>query len=80
MAHATMTTKGQITIPKSIREQLHLRPGMHVEFMLQRDKGVLLIPKTLHVKDLAGIFPKPKRSVSLQAMKRVIERAWAGRR
>jgi AbrB family looped-hinge helix DNA binding protein len=80
MAQATMTTKGQITIPKSIREALHLRPGMRVEFMLQRDKGVVLVPKTVALKDLAGIFPKPKRSVSLKAMKRAIERAWAGRR
>jgi AbrB family looped-hinge helix DNA binding protein len=36
-----MTTKGQVTIPKAVRQQLGLRQGMRVAFVLEGDHAVL---------------------------------------
>ena len=43
MEIAKVTSKGQITIPKDVREQLGLRPGDHVEFV--RDNGNFRVQK-----------------------------------
>lgn len=40
----TMTIKGQVTIPKHIRDALHLMPGMPVEFLVNEDGHVVLVP------------------------------------
>ena len=42
MARAKITTKGQITIPKSVPDRLGLRPGDEVEFLEDRS-GVRII-------------------------------------
>ena len=41
MARAKLTAKGQITIPRDVRERLGLRPGDEVEFVEDR-QGVRL--------------------------------------
>jgi AbrB family looped-hinge helix DNA binding protein len=72
MSTATLTSKGQTTIPKDIRDRLHLKPGDRLEFVLQPDGRVLMIPATVDVRDLKGILPKPKRKLSLDDIDRVI--------
>jgi AbrB family looped-hinge helix DNA binding protein len=72
MSTATLTSKGQTTIPKDIRDRLHLKPGDRLEFVLQPDGRVLMIPATVDVHDLKGILPKPKRKLSLDDIDRVI--------
>lgn len=74
MATATMSVKGQTTIPRSIREHLGVKPGDRVDFIVQHDGSVLLLPATIHVAELRGILPKPPRAVSLEAMDDAIER------
>ena len=37
-----ITTKGQVTIPKRLRDHLGLQPGSHVDFELTADRRVLL--------------------------------------
>lgn len=39
----TVTERGQISIPASIRKKLHLQPGMGVEWIV-RDEGIFLMP------------------------------------
>lgn len=41
MPTSTLTSRGQTTIPKSIRDALHLQPGDRVEFILEEDQVVL---------------------------------------
>jgi antitoxin PrlF len=54
---ATITTKGQVTIPKSVREALNLRAGDEVIFRIYEGRAVLAkIPDFL---DLAGSVPVP---------------------
>jgi antitoxin PrlF len=42
---SALTVKGQATIPKAIREHLHLKPGDRVKFFLHPDGSVVLLPK-----------------------------------
>ncbi len=80
MATSTLTSKGQTTIPWEIRRHLNLRPGDRMEFIIQEDGHVLLLPATLDVSELEGVLPTPKKPVSLTEMERVIRRRGANRR
>ena len=74
MATATLTGKGQLTLPKPIRDQLHLRPGDRLEVTLREDGVILLEPAAVDVAELKGILPKPESPVSLEAMEDAIRR------
>jgi antitoxin PrlF len=69
---ATLTSKGQITIPKEVRDALHLRAGDRLDFVVQPDGTVRVLPVKGSVKALKGILPKPTRAVSLEDMERAI--------
>jgi antitoxin PrlF len=64
---SAITAKGQATIPKVIREHLHLKPGDRVKFFLHPDGGVVLLPK-LPASALRGIVAPPKRPVTIEDM------------
>ena len=72
---ATMTSKGQVTFPKPIRDKLRLRPGDKVDFMLEEDGSLRVTPVTASVTQLKGMAPKPESPVSLEAMDEAIARA-----
>lgn len=54
MTTATLTSKGQITIPKKIREQLLLHTGDKLDFTLTAEGDVLLRLVTRHVDEVFG--------------------------
>ena len=66
--HATLTSKGQITLPKALREKLSLSAGDRIEFIFENDQSVRLIPKHVPVGQLKGMLPKPCKPVSLEEM------------
>ncbi len=68
---SAITVKGQTTIPKAIREHLHLKPGDRVKFFLHPDGTVVLLPK-LPVSALRGILARPRRPVTLERMREAI--------
>ena len=76
MAITTITTKGQMTLPKEIRDRLGLKPGDLVEVTLEGQR-ILLAPKTLHLDDITSILPKPARVVSIEEMDEAILEATA---
>ena len=76
---ATMTSKGQVTVPKPVREKLLLRPGDKIDFRLEKD-GVRLVPVTASVTQLKGMVPKPTSPVSLAAMDEAIASVGGRRR
>jgi AbrB family looped-hinge helix DNA binding protein len=76
---ATLTTKGQITIPKAVREKLNLRAGDRLEFLLEDGEGVRIVPVTASLTKLKGMVPTPPRTVSLEEMDAAIRRAAAKR-
>jgi len=49
---STVTTKGQVTIPKAIRDLLHIQPHDKVDFIQEGGRVVLVPVKTM--KDLRG--------------------------
>jgi AbrB family looped-hinge helix DNA binding protein len=75
---AVLTSKGQTTIPKDVRDYLGLRPGDRIEFVLTEDKTVLLKPATRPVTDLKGFLPKPPKPVTIEQMNAAIRKR-AGR-
>jgi AbrB family looped-hinge helix DNA binding protein len=69
MPEATLTTKGQVTIPKAVRDHLKLETGARVDFVIEDDGTVVLKPVTRHVHELAGVLYRPgRRSVSVEEM------------
>jgi antitoxin PrlF len=72
---ATLTTKGQITIPKEVREHLGVDTGDRLSFVLQKDGTVIVKPITRHVRELGGLLQRPgQRSVSISEMDEGIAR------
>ncbi len=59
MVTATITSKGQITIPKSVRESLHLHSGDRVAFEIHGRDEAVLKPITKSVDDVFGKLHKP---------------------
>ncbi len=74
MAVATLTSKGQTTIPKSVRDRLSLKAGDRLEFVVQDDGSVLMVPATVSLDDLEGVLPAPARPVTLEEMERAIRK------
>ena len=57
---SAITTKGQATIPKAIREHLRLKPGDRVKFFVHPDGSVVLLPK-VPASALRGIVKSRRR-------------------
>jgi AbrB family looped-hinge helix DNA binding protein len=73
MSASTLTTKGQITLPKSVRDRMGLRSGDRVEFVETRG-GFMMLPAKLDLAKLKGMLPKPAKPVSIEDMNRAIAR------
>jgi len=78
MATATLTSKGQLTLPKEVRTALGLGPGDRVDFVRMEDGNFAVLPATQSVKSLKGLIPKPKKPVSLADMDKAIARGAQG--
>ena len=73
MPSSTLTTKGQTTIPKLIRDHLKLQSGDQIDFAIRPDGDVVLRPVTLHVRELKGILHRKKlKPISFDAMNKAI--------
>ncbi len=79
MPEATLTSKGQITVPLEVRQALGLTAGSRVAFVRTDDGAYELIPATGSVKELRGVVPAPSRPVTLDDMDRAVADAAAGR-
>ena len=73
MPEATLTTKGQVTIPKAVRDHLKLETGARLDFVIEDDGTVVVKPVTRHVRELAGLLHRPgRRRLSVQEMDEAI--------
>ncbi|MFT4229607.1 MAG: AbrB/MazE/SpoVT family DNA-binding domain-containing protein [Microbacterium sp.] len=59
MSTATVTSKGQITIPKDVRDDLNLTAGSKVMFVRLHNGHYRIVPRTGRIQDLAGILHDP---------------------
>ena len=71
---AAITSKGQATIPKAVREHLHLRPGDRVRFCIHPDGSVALLPK-LPASALRGMIKSSRVPVLIEEMNDAIVEA-----
>ena len=75
MTLAILTNKGQVTIPKSVRESLLLKSGDKVEFVITKSREALIRPITMNVDDVFGRLHKRARGpVSVEKMDQGIRR------
>jgi AbrB family looped-hinge helix DNA binding protein len=80
MATATLTSKGQITIPVDVRNDLKVDAGDRVEFVQIAPGRYEFVAATHNVTELKGMFGTATKTVSIEAMNRVIaERGAAAR-
>ncbi|MBD3314361.1 MAG: AbrB family transcriptional regulator [Chitinivibrionales bacterium] len=74
MPISTITRKGQATIPKSIRNYLHVKPSDKIAFKIEHGKVILEAPK----KELGDLFGKyhykAKRKITVEEMNETIRR------
>ena len=69
MALATITTKGQITIPKIIRDSLKLNTGDKIEIVITKEREAVLRPVSKKVDDMFRKLHKPgRKALSIEAM------------
>jgi AbrB family looped-hinge helix DNA binding protein len=68
---SAITSKGQATIPKAIRDHLRLKPGDRVKFFKHPDGSVVLLPKR-PASALRGIVAGRRRTVSIEEMDQAV--------
>lgn len=75
MAKAQMTSKGQITVPKEIREYLLVKAGDRIEFVVNPDGTVVIRACKFEIDDLRGILQKKDQAkVSIDEMNAAIKK------
>ena len=80
MTTATLTSKGQITIPVSVRNDLKVGTGDRVEFILIAPGRYEFVAVTHSVSELKGMFGKPAKTVSVVDMNKAIAQRGASTR
>lgn len=78
MSASTVTSKGQVTLPKDVRTAMGVGPGDRVQFVRMEDGNFAVMPATRPVMALKGLIPKPRKPVSLEDMDRAIARGAKG--
>ena len=70
MATAVLTSKGQITIPKEVRQALGVETGDRLEFV-ETGKGVFeVVAASRDVRELKGMIDRPRRPVRVEDMRK----------
>jgi antitoxin PrlF len=72
MPMSTITSKGQITIPKVIRDRLGVRPGDRLVFRERDDGTVVMEAATLDLRTLRGCLEARRSGVTVEDMKRAV--------
>ena len=73
MPHSTLSTKGQLVIPKEVRDFLRVAPGDRIDFVVHDDGQVTIRPAVLDIHELRGLLHSPGRTcVSVEDMKRAV--------
>lgn len=79
MPAAKLTSKGQITVPKAVREALGVHPGDRIAFRLHEDGTVMIEAETVDLSDLRGVLKPGVRGVSVDGMNAAIRRGATSR-
>jgi AbrB family looped-hinge helix DNA binding protein len=73
MSIATVTTKGQVTIPKEIRDYLKLETGSKVEFVIDENGNVKIVPLNVPIEAFSGVLHRPgMKTATIEEMESAI--------
>ena len=72
MATAAVTSKGQITIPIEVREELGLKAGDRIEFLKSEEGKFFIQPKKGSIVNLRGMFKWTGKPVTIEEMDEAI--------
>lgn len=75
MTTVTLTSKGQLTIPRKLREALGLVPGARLQASIDAQGRLVLVPATYEPEDLFRDRPAVRRTMSLAEMEIAIAAA-----
>ena len=73
MATATVTSKGQVTLPREVRTNLGVSAGDRLDFIRMDDGNYAVVPASHSIRALKGVIPRPARPVSLDDMQAAID-------
>lgn len=76
MPITTLSTKGQVTIPHEVRRQLRLKAGDKIDFLLQKDGTVTMMPLSGSTEEVFGCLARyrKRRPISADEMSRLLRR------
>ena len=76
--NATITSKGQVTIPKRIRDEFGLTAGTEIEFIIEEDGTIRVQPKEPALQRLRTVKEQlAAHDVDLEKMQRESKTAWS---
>jgi AbrB family looped-hinge helix DNA binding protein len=75
----TVSSKGQITVPRALRERLKLGAGTRMQATVDPEGRLVLVPAQLEPEELMRSRPKLSRTLSVEQMDAAIQRALRGR-
>jgi AbrB family looped-hinge helix DNA binding protein len=76
MPTSTITSKGQLTLPRQVREHLRVGPGDAVDFVIDANGEVRVRAGEVDVAELRGLLRQPgQRAVSIEEMDAAVRRA-----
>lgn len=79
MAYSRITSKGQVTVPKAIRDALGVEAGDRLAFRLEEDGRVLVEPETVDLRALRGVLRPRRRGVTVEDMAEAVRKGAARR-
>lgn len=72
MATATITSKGQVTLPREVRASLGVAAGDRLDFIRMDDGNYAIVPASYSIRSLKGVLFRPPQPVSLEDMNAAI--------
>lgn len=79
MPKAKITYKGQVTIPKEIRESLSIHEGDSVLFSIEADHAILKPLRKKPLMDFQGALPATKPYAGIDEIRRAVQKKMAKR-
>ncbi len=78
MATATVTSKGQVTLPREVRTVLGVCAGDRLDFVRLDDGNYAIVPAARSIRSLKGVIPRLARTISLEEMDAAIAEGATG--
>jgi AbrB family looped-hinge helix DNA binding protein len=80
MPSASLTSRGQVTVPKVIRELLKVKTGDRLDFVIEGDR-IVLHHETRDLRSLRSLLQRPgRKSISLEKIDVAVARFHSRRR